>query len=173
MRTHAFSVALLLVMSTSSCEKTDSPSQPASASKTVASPVAAKPAAAVAAAPHKTAAVAKSTEGQQHNCAGEKKTGAACGGPGSSCNQWDEAAAKVIKRTPPKDAKWTTFSVSGMHCGGCERRIIANLGQLEGVVSVEADAESGKVRVASAPDGKVGRAQLVSTIEGLGYKVSP
>jgi len=90
-----------------------------------------------------------------------------CGG---NCNQWDEAAAKVAKRSIPENAKWDTFKVSGMHCGGCERRVIANLGKLSGVVSVEADAELGQVRVASISDAKV-HDTAAQTIESLGYQI--
>jgi copper chaperone CopZ len=95
--------------------------------------------------------------------------GESCGMPGSGCNQWDEAAAKV-KRDAPGDAIWITYSVQGMHCGGCERRIIANVGELDGVMAVEADAELGKVRVAAAA-GKNVEAAARERILSLGYRV--
>ena len=66
------------------------------------------------------------------------------------CNQWDAEAAAVLKKEVPSDALWATYTVSGMKCGGCERRVIAKIGTVDGVVGVEADAELGQVRVATS-----------------------
>jgi copper chaperone len=85
-----------------------------------------------------------------------------------SCNQWDDEASAIARRVVPDDAEWKTIPVSGMTCGGCERRIIAHLGKVEGVLAVEADAELGQVRIAMAP-GKDLRAVAVDTINSLGY----
>ena len=41
--------------------------------------------------------------------------------------------------------------VSGIHCDGCERRIEAALGQIDGVVRSDADHESGTVTVTIDP----------------------
>jgi copper chaperone len=86
------------------------------------------------------------------------------------CNQWDKAAAEVAKRGVPDNAVWHSFKVEGMTCGGCERRVTAKLGELEGIVSVEADAELGQVRVAFA-DGKKVVDAAAAKIESLGYRV--
>lgn len=85
-------------------------------------------------------------EGESHSC--DKKGGSCTGG----CDQFDEAAAEVLEREVPADAEWTVLAVNGMTCGGCERRVIANLGGLDGVLGVEADAELGRVRIAMAPN---------------------
>ena len=82
-----------------------------------------------------------------------------------------DEAAEVGKRAVPKDAEWKVFAVSGMTCGGCERRVIAHLGRLEGVVAVEADAELGQVRVASAKGAKLDDT-VKSSIAKLGYKIA-
>ncbi len=92
-------------------------------------------------------------------------------GEGMGCNQWDDDADKVAQRDVPTDAHWNVLSVSGMTCGGCERRIIANVGKLDGVVSVEADAELGKVRVAVAKGhATAGNAAKAKILE-LGYSI--
>lgn len=85
-----------------------------------------------------------------------------------SCNQWDDEASTVARRVVPDDAEWKTIPVSGMTCGGCERRIIANLGKVDGVLAVEADAELGQVRIAMAPGSDL-RAIAVEKINALGY----
>jgi copper chaperone CopZ len=85
-----------------------------------------------------------------------------------SCNQWDDEAAEVARREVPADAVWKTIPVNGMTCGGCERRIIASLGKLDGVLAVEADAELGQVRIATA-QGTDLREVAVEKINQLGY----
>ena len=92
-------------------------------------------------------------------------------GEGMGCNQWDEAADKVAQRQVPTDAEWQVLDVTGMSCGGCERRIIANVGKLDGVVSVEADAELGKVRVAVAKGHETARDEAKAKILSLGYRI--
>ena len=85
-----------------------------------------------------------------------------------TCNQWDEEAAQVARREVPADADWKVIPVSGMTCGGCERRIIATLGKMDGVLAVEADAELGQVRIATA-HGTDLREDAVQKINQLGY----
>lgn len=90
---------------------------------------------------------------------------------GGGCNQWDEEAAAVAGRTVPDDAVWKTLKVSGMTCGGCERRVIAHVGKLDGVVGVEADAELGQVRVAMASGSADAAQAAAAEITRLGYRV--
>jgi copper chaperone CopZ len=61
--------------------------------------------------------------------------------------------------------------VSGMTCGGCERRIIAKLGEIEGILAVEADAELGQVRFAYAHGADALARTATEQISSLGYKV--
>jgi copper chaperone CopZ len=77
----------------------------------------------------------------------------------------------VIAREVPKDAVWTTLSVEGMTCGGCEQRIIANVGSIEGIFAVEADAELGQVRVATAKGSDGLKREAADKISSLGYRV--
>lgn len=94
-----------------------------------------------------------------------------CGDEAGGCNQWDEQAAAVAKREVPANAVWKTFKVTGMHCGGCERRVIAHVGKIAGVVGVEADAELGQVRVATAAGTAETFDRATETINELGYHV--
>lgn len=98
-------------------------------------------------------------------CAGGMAEGESCEG---GCDQWDAEAAEVARRPIPADAEWKTIPVSGMTCGGCERRIIASLGKVDGVLAVEADAELGEVRIAMARGADL-RKVAVDTINQLGY----
>jgi copper chaperone CopZ len=169
------SFALFASLGVSACDKAettkDEQAKPAVATKVVAA--IAKPAVATA------TATAAAAEGDS-SCAGEggeKHDGADCmkksakEGEGMGCNQWDEAADAIGKKEIPADAKWQVLKVEGMTCGGCERRIIANVGELDGVVAVEADSELGQVRVAVASgNDKAGKA-AATKIGELGYKV--
>jgi copper chaperone CopZ len=97
--------------------------------------------------------------------------GAACGMPGSGCNQWDDQAMEVTRRKVPHGAVWRHWAVEGMHCGGCERRIMAKVGTLDGVVAVKADAGLGRVSVAVAPGSEPALDRAESLIGDIGYKV--
>lgn len=152
----ALALSLLLAVA---CDKSGSPAGEAEAASAAdevaeAAPVAAKGAAEPTAVEPEAAEAESCGEGED------------CGG---GCDQWDEAAAEIAKRDAPADAEWTTVAVSGMTCGGCERRVIANLGELEGVLAVEADAELGQVRVAMAKG--AGADAAVAKIRELGYTV--
>ncbi len=135
----------------------------------------------------KTAAAAAPAEEPGHECgAAEGKTPAehegmdcmkktaemaAMGEGEGGCNKWDDAADKIAKQEVPADAQWSVLAVTGMTCGGCERRIIANVGKLDGILAVEADSELGQVRVAfAAGDTKASDAARTQITE-LGYKL--
>lgn len=100
-------------------------------------------------------------------CGGEHGGGGECAG---GCDQWNEAAGAVIARDVPADAVWTTLKVTGMRCSGCEQRIIANVGSIDGVLAVEADAELGQVRVAMAKGKDLLEQQAADRINSLGYR---
>ncbi len=59
--------------------------------------------------------------------------------------------------------------VQGMSCEGCERKVQAALGQLEGVSGAEADHGAGRVRVSFDPD-RVDEQRLRAQIEEIGYQ---
>lgn len=158
----ALTAASLLSFASAGCTKHSEKdkSEPAAAPAATTAETAGKP---VASAEHTATATASEQDAEGASC-GEDK--ADCSG---GCDQWDEKAADVSKRDVPGDAEWSTISVSGMTCGGCEKRIIAKLGEVEGVLAVEADAELGQVRVAMAK-GQDLRTAAVDRINSLGYK---
>ena len=60
------------------------------------------------------------------------------------------------------------FKVSGMDCGGCERKIIRTLTGIRGIKKVAASATEGSVSVtAKGVDSGV----ITDAIEGVGFKV--
>ena len=149
----------LLAMALGGCDKHAAQGKPQPAAATRAqSPM--KPVKVMEETPHHAATA--TGEGQ---CAGGMAEGKSCEG---GCDQWDEAATEVAKRPVPADAEWKTIPVSGMTCGGCERRIIASLGKVDGVLAVEADAELGQVRIAMTRCADL-RKVAVETINQLGY----
>lgn len=112
------------------------------------------------------AAVSCDTPGEGMDCGkqeGEEEAG--------GCNKWDDEAAAVAKREIPDNAVWKTLKVTGMTCGGCERRVIAHVGKLDNVVSVEADSELGQVRIAMKSDSDETTRAAEAEIKRLGYKV--
>lgn len=168
MRLSAAALSILLLAALAGCDKRQSTpnraSQEAAASTKSPSPVKVMEAPA-------TATATTATGGEAGSCGGEAG-GSCCGGEADmcagGCTKWDDAAGEVAKRTVPANARWKTIKVSGMTCGGCERRIIANLGKLDGVLAVEADAEMGEVRVAMAQDADL-RTAAIERINSLGY----
>lgn len=162
MKTLALSAALtgLVAMALGGCDKhpAQAKSQPAVATKAQ-SPL--QPVKVMEETPHH----AQAAEGEGGQCAGAMAKGESCEG---GCDQFDAEAAEVARRPVPDNAEWKTIPVSGMTCGGCERRIIANLGKVEGVLAVEADAELGQVRIAMVPGADLRRV-AVAKINELGY----
>ncbi len=70
----------------------------------------------------------------------------------------------------PEGASWTPLHVTGMHCGGCAKRIERALHDVKGVLAVKVDLGSAKVEVATAA-GVDARALAKPAIDGLGYRV--
>lgn len=64
------------------------------------------------------------------------------------------------------------LSVAGMTCAGCERRVEAALGRLDGVRLARADHERGEVRVVFEPT-RSPEETLRATIAAAGYEVTP
>jgi copper chaperone len=165
MRLNAAALSFLLVTALAGCDKHVPEPAASKQPKVAASTQAASPVQApvkVMEAAATTATATATAEGEGGSCGGSMDS---CSG---GCSQWDDEASEVAKRTVPTGAQWKTIQVSGMTCGGCERRIIANLGKVEGVLAVEADAELGEVRVATAQDADL-RATAVERINALGY----
>lgn len=120
------------------------------------------PAPAVAPAPTPETAPPAMTVGK--SCGGA--CGASCDGHcGPSCGGGEAPSW----HTPDK-AAWTALHVTGMHCGGCARRIERALASVDGVLGVKVDVPTAKVEVATA-SGVDAKHLVSSTIDGLGYHV--
>ncbi len=65
--------------------------------------------------------------------------------------------------------KETILKVNGMVCGGCENRVKNALNQLEGISKVEADYNTGIVKVTSSENVK--KEQMEEIIEDIGFEV--
>ncbi|WP_227370682.1 heavy metal translocating P-type ATPase [Halomonas sp. M20] len=64
-----------------------------------------------------------------------------------------------------------TLRVEGMDCGGCERKVEAALGRLEGIDEVSASSMTGSVKVHPCQGASPSRRVIEQTIDGLGYAV--
>jgi copper chaperone CopZ len=169
--TVALAAALLSLAGLAGCERQGA----GGAEQAKVAPAVAAPAPAPAPTMVAAATAPAAAEGEKMSCGNAEMADGTCAGEGGEakgCSQWDEKAAKVGKRATPGDAVWTTIPVTGMSCGGCERRIIANLGEVDGVLGVEADAELGQVRVAYARGNDQIAGTARSRIQTLGYKVN-
>ena len=106
----------------------------------------------------------------QHTCGGDGSCGGKCGNDvGGGC------AAAMGEPAPtfaavPSDARWTELKVSGMHCGGCARRIERGLAKVDGVLGVQVDLAAATVKVATAKTID-GRTLAKPAIDSLGYRV--
>jgi copper chaperone CopZ len=69
----------------------------------------------------------------------------ACEGDG------DAPAAANEPAKPKAGEQVATFTVGGMHCGGCSGHVREALGKIQGVTSVAADFNTGKVTVVFNP----------------------
>jgi copper chaperone len=61
-----------------------------------------------------------------------------------------------------------TFTVTGMSCGGCEDNVTSEVGDLDGVDTVDADHESDTVDVVAEG---VSTDDITAAIESAGYDV--
>ena len=107
---------------------------------------------------------------EPHSCGGGGACGGQCGNSaGGGC------AAAMAEPAPtfaavPSDARWTELKVTGMHCGGCARRIERGLAKVDGVLGVKVDLAAATVMVATARTVD-GRNLAKPAIDSLGYRV--
>ena len=140
---------LVCLFALAACQKADSAERSAEIVKST-------PAPAVAAAP--------TPMHEGHSCGGA--CGAQCNGQcGAMCGGGEAPTFDT-----PANANWTALHVTGMHCGGCARRIERELAKVQGVLGVKADFSHAKVEVAVA-DGVDAKKLVATTIDGLGYRV--
>jgi copper chaperone len=141
------------------------------ASTTNATPAPAAAPATATASPAPTASTAKPALTGALSGISPGMCGGSCGGScGAEGGCGAAAAAPAPTWSTPTDAAWTELSVTGMHCGGCARRVERALSQVAGVLGVEVDLGKATVKVATAK-GVDGRQLTKSTIDSLGYRV--
>lgn len=61
------------------------------------------------------------------------------------------------------------YTVTGMTCGHCEMSVREEIGELPGVVAVEADHQTGQVTVTS--EAPLDRAAVAAAVEEAGYSL--
>ena len=77
----------------------------------------------------------------------------------------------MLHGTPHTFIGSTTFTVTGMTCGHCERAIGQEIGAVDGVESVTVDLATGTVIVtASQP---IDRADIAAAVDEAGYTLVP
>ena len=64
----------------------------------------------------------------------------------------------------------TTYSVNGMTCGGCVRKVKAAIGGVDGVDGVEIDFKNRQAIVTS--DAELDEAAVKAAVEAAGYEVA-
>ena len=127
-------------------------------------------AATVAKAPAATVAIPAALTPAEHSCGGGGSCGGKCGNDvGGGCAAAMAEAAPTFAAVP-SDARWTELKVTGMHCGGCARRIERGLAKVDGVLGVKVDLAAATVMVATAKTVD-GRSLAKPAIDGLGYQV--
>ncbi|MEV6066645.1 heavy metal-associated domain-containing protein [Nocardia sp. NPDC052001] len=66
------------------------------------------------------------------------------------------------------DANGSSYTVSGITCGGCVGKVEAAVGKLAGVDGVRIELATGRMNVLGAGDD----ALIQATVEQLGYRVA-
>jgi copper chaperone CopZ len=96
----------------------------------------------------------------------------ACGGEGEGCGPKCAAENEAAPTwgVLPAGTPWTALHVTGMHCGGCAKRIERALAKVDGVRGVKVDLDTQKVEIA-VTEGKDARSIVKPVIDGLGYHV--
>jgi copper chaperone CopZ len=77
----------------------------------------------------------------------------------------------MLSGTPHTFIGSTTFTVSGMTCGHCERAVTQEIGALTGVESVIVDLATGAVTVTATEP--VDRADVAAAVTEAGYTLLP
>ncbi|MGS2619733.1 heavy-metal-associated domain-containing protein [Micromonospora sp. LZ34] len=71
--------------------------------------------------------------------------------------------------TSAQDGIRTTYTVSGMTCGGCAKSVSRHISGLRGVTGVEVNVSDGAVTVTS--DAALGTAAVRRAVEQAGYQL--
>jgi copper chaperone CopZ len=76
-----------------------------------------------------------------------------------------------MNKTPRTFVGSTTFQVTGMTCGHCERAVTQEISQVHGVARVDVDLPTGRVTVFT--DQPVDRADIAAAVDEAGYALVP
>ena len=77
----------------------------------------------------------------------------------------------MLNQTPRTFVGTTTFQVTGMTCGHCQRAVTEEIGRILGVTGVVVDLASGNVTVTAAEP--VDRADVAAAVDEAGYTLIP
>ncbi len=77
----------------------------------------------------------------------------------------------MLSSTPRTFIGSTTFTVTGMTCGHCQRAVAEEISAVDGVESVTVDPASGTVTVTA--DRPVDRADISAAVDEAGYALVP
>ena len=77
----------------------------------------------------------------------------------------------MLSSTPRTFIGSTTFTVTGMTCGHCQRAVAEEISTVDGVESVTVDPASGTVTVTA--DRPVDRADIAAAVDEAGYALVP
>ena len=77
----------------------------------------------------------------------------------------------MMTSTPRIFIGTTSFRVTGMSCGHCQRAVSEEIGRVPGVRSVTVDPSTGTVTV--AVDSAVDRADIAAAVEAAGHVLVP
>ena len=76
----------------------------------------------------------------------------------------------MLRNTPRTFVGTTTFQVTGMTCGHCQRAVTEEISRIPGVDSVLVDLATGDVTVTAAEP--VDRADVASAVDEAGYALT-
>jgi len=77
----------------------------------------------------------------------------------------------MLSDTPRTFIGATTFTVTGMTCGHCQRAVTEEISAVDGVESVTVDLATGSVTVTA--DRPVDRADIAAAVDEAGYVLVP
>ncbi len=77
----------------------------------------------------------------------------------------------MLKNTPRTFIGATTFQVTGMSCGHCQRAVTEEIIRIPGVEGVAADLATGSVTVTATQP--VDRADIAHAVDEAGYTLIP
>lgn len=78
----------------------------------------------------------------------------------------------MTKSTRFEDSSPFKLRVEGMDCGGCERKVVAALGRLEGIEEVSASSVTGSVTIHPEPHRAPSHQSIERILNELGYRLA-